>query len=137
MPKRDDPYVLVVDDEESARDLAERFLNAAGYRTTAVGNRAAALEVLMRHHVDVVVADWNLRSGLPGGTNKSADGLELLVTAGERRPGIGRLLWCSDPLGCRLAAERGIRCVEKSGRWAHLAVAVEAELPTRPLGVVR
>jgi CheY-like chemotaxis protein len=118
---RDAPLILLVDDAESARLVGVRRLGSAGYRVLAVANELAALEVLLRTHVACVVADWDL--GLHGG-----NGLNLLVKAGKRRPGIGRVLWCGAEAGCDLADELEIRCVPKGGPWSELLDAIAAEL---------
>lgn len=120
-PEADPPLVLLVDDEESARLVGERRLERAGYRVLSVANEVAALETLLQAHVSVIVSDWGL--GPHGG-----NGLNLLVKAGKRRRGIGRVLWCGDSAGCDLAAELAIRCVPKGGEWAELLAAIAAEL---------
>jgi len=119
------PLVLLVDDIESARIVGERRLRHAGYRVIPVANELAALEALIQaRDVSLIVADWNL--GPKGG-----NGLDLLVTIGKRRRDVARILWCGDPTGCDLAAELGIRCVEKDGLWSELLTAIAEELGAR------
>lgn len=54
--------VLVVDDENDARDLASMVLAQAGADVSEAASAAEALRVLSRHRVDVVVSDI----GMPG-----------------------------------------------------------------------
>ena len=61
--------VLVVDDEPDARDVVRRLLTAAGAEVIAAASAAEALELLERHHPDVLVSDI----GMPG-----EDGYELI-----------------------------------------------------------
>ena len=42
--------ILVVEDEESLRNLATRILRAAGYRVLAAGSADAAVQLLQQHH---------------------------------------------------------------------------------------
>jgi two-component system OmpR family response regulator len=63
-----DAAVLVVDDDEFIRDLVSSALRIAGFATsTAIGGREA-LDVISRHHPDLIVLDV----GLPG-----VDGFEV------------------------------------------------------------
>jgi signal transduction histidine kinase len=78
--------VLVVDDEEDARDVLTLILQDHGADVTAVGSAAAALESLRQHLPDVLVSDI----GMPGD-----DGHALLrklrsldVTQGAQLPAI-------------------------------------------------
>lgn len=54
--------VLVVDDENDARDLAAMVLAQAGADVTEAGSASEALRMLQRHRFDVVVSDI----GMPG-----------------------------------------------------------------------
>ena len=75
-----DAAVLVVDDDEFIRDLVSSALRIAGFATsTAIGGREA-LDVIARHHPDLVVLDV----GLPG-----VDGFEVcrqLRNEGDQTP---------------------------------------------------
>ena len=61
--------VLVVDDDDDQRRIAEFHLRQLGYRTLSASNRLEALDLLVRTHVDLVLADLHLQS---------ESGLELL-----------------------------------------------------------
>ncbi|MFA0750526.1 MAG: hypothetical protein SLRJCFUN_000929 [Candidatus Fervidibacter sp.] len=71
--------ILVVEDEETQRQLYCEELVAAGYETIGVGNALEAEEFLSRERVDLVVLDLNL----PG-----VSGLELLPRIHELHPGL-------------------------------------------------
>ena len=51
------PTVLVVDDESHIRDVVQYALEREGYRVVCAGDGRAALELLKREHVDLVVLD--------------------------------------------------------------------------------
>ncbi len=51
------PLVLIVDDDPSNLDSLERILSREGWRVARADSGAAALEVLRRERVDVVVSD--------------------------------------------------------------------------------
>lgn len=59
------PLVLVVEDEEEAREVAVAALEGAGCRTRRAGSGAAALELLHQGGIDLVVMDTTL-PGLDG-----------------------------------------------------------------------
>ncbi|MFT3768288.1 MAG: CHASE3 domain-containing protein [Minicystis sp.] len=61
--------VLVVEDEPDARELTERILGERGATVVAASSALDALDLLPRHHPDVVVSDI----GMPG-----MDGSELI-----------------------------------------------------------
>jgi two-component system response regulator PilR (NtrC family) len=61
--------ILVVDDEESIRDVLGIMLRKEGYDLFMAGSRAAAAKVLARDAVDMVITDVKLPDG---------DGIEIL-----------------------------------------------------------
>ena len=71
--------VLVVDDEDDARELVRRVLAESGAEARTAGSVAEALEQLARERPDVVVSDL----GMPG-----EDGFQLIrsIRAGEGEP---------------------------------------------------
>ncbi len=71
--------ILVVDDEESMRELLGIILGNAGYEVAAAANVTAAQESLKEHTFDVVVTDLRM------GTERAA-GLELLAWIRENAP---------------------------------------------------
>jgi EAL domain-containing protein (putative c-di-GMP-specific phosphodiesterase class I)/DNA-binding response OmpR family regulator len=56
----DRPVVLVVDDEHAVREVFQVALERGGYRSLGVATGAAALEVLARTPVDVVLLDRSM-----------------------------------------------------------------------------
>ena len=74
--------VLIVEDEEQVRVLAESYLREQGHRTLTAGTTDEALAVLdVADGVDLLFADIGLKDDLHGG-------LELAKLAVERRPGL-------------------------------------------------
>jgi CheY-like chemotaxis protein len=61
--------VLIVDDEESIRDLIKEVLITEGHQFELAGTGAAALEILRRKTIDLAIVDRNM----PGMT-----GIELV-----------------------------------------------------------
>src|SRR5262245_27903697 len=59
------PRVLIVEDEESIRDLVCFYLDLNGYRSVSVGEWKQALRSIGEHSFDLVVRDLNL-PGLDG-----------------------------------------------------------------------
>lgn len=66
---RDRPQVLVVDDAPDTVEVLRRNLELAGYNVLTAGSLAAALDVLGRRNVDLVITDLRM----PGGS-----GLDLV-----------------------------------------------------------
>ncbi len=65
----DSARILVVDDSPGTREVLDRNLRAEGHQVRSAANVAAALEVLGREPIDLVVTDMRM----PG-----ADGMELV-----------------------------------------------------------
>lgn len=65
----DPAHILIVDDSPATREVLERNLRAEGYEVQAAGSVAAALAILGRGPVDLVITDLRM----PG-----ADGMELV-----------------------------------------------------------
>jgi len=62
-------HILVVDDEESIRELLSEYLNNCGYEVTCAAGGQEALKYYKAHHFDVVVSDLIM---------SPIDGMELL-----------------------------------------------------------
>ena len=56
-PDGDSVHILVVDDEESIRDILQRTIQDAGYECSVAENVPQALEILDRRKTDVVITD--------------------------------------------------------------------------------
>jgi excisionase family DNA binding protein len=69
--------VLVVDDEESIRELLTKTLGLAEYEVEAIGDARAALDLLRRDRWDLLIADLRM----PG-----MDGLSLIREARRLHP---------------------------------------------------
>lgn len=77
--------VLIVEDEEQVRVLAESCLNEQGHRTVSAATPEEALAALeVTDHIDLLFTDIGLHGDLQAG-------LHLARQVAERRPGIGVL----------------------------------------------
>jgi CheY-like chemotaxis protein len=63
-------HILVVDDEESIRELLSIYLVGAGYSVTAVASLDAALEAVRQEPPDLIISDLQL---------EGADGLQTIA----------------------------------------------------------
>jgi CheY-like chemotaxis protein len=63
-------HILIVDDEESIRELLSVYLGGAGYRVTTVASLTAALEAVGQESPDLIISDLQL---------EGADGLETIA----------------------------------------------------------
>src|SRR3990172_11088437 len=61
--------VLIADDQEIVRSLCRQVVESLGYRVFLAESGARALQIMERHHVDIVIADLKM----PG-----MSGIELL-----------------------------------------------------------
>jgi len=52
--------VLIVDDNKADLELIERALKPDGYKVLSAAGPRAALQILMEHRVDIVIADHNM-----------------------------------------------------------------------------
>lgn len=64
------PEILVVDDEEHIRDLLERNLQEAGFKTVSADNGSTAIQCIVNRRPDVMLVDLSM---------PKMDGLELLT----------------------------------------------------------
>ena len=62
----DSPHLLVLEDQEDARQLLTWTLERAGCRVTAVSNATDAVTILKQGRLDGVVLDWMLTTGTTG-----------------------------------------------------------------------
>jgi len=58
--------ILVVDDEESQREIACKMLDTLGYKAKAVSSGEEAVEYLTEHTVDLIVLDMIMDPGING-----------------------------------------------------------------------
>jgi response regulator RpfG family c-di-GMP phosphodiesterase len=72
-------HILIVDDEELFREICREMLEERGYRVSLAADAPAALALLKREAVDLLVADITL----PG-----MDGLALIEKVHELHPGL-------------------------------------------------
>lgn len=59
-------YILVIDDEESIRTLAEKLLTSLGYRVSVVSSGEEAIEFLREEKVDLLLLDMLMEPGMNG-----------------------------------------------------------------------
>ena len=78
-PRAHGEVVLVVEDEDAVRRVAERILTKAGYAVRSASNGAEALEILTRGPIDLLLTDVIMPDML---------GPELAVKARAAQPGV-------------------------------------------------
>jgi DNA-binding NtrC family response regulator len=71
--------ILVVDDQESMRDMLADLLEMMGYESCTVESGSEALEKLIVQEIDLVITDLNM---------PEMDGLELMKRIKARTPGM-------------------------------------------------
>jgi DNA-binding NtrC family response regulator len=69
--------ILVVDDQESMRDMLADLLDTMGHAAHTVGGGAEALDELKRGEIDLVITDLNM---------PVMDGMELMKEIKSRTP---------------------------------------------------
>ena len=74
--------VLVVDDEPAIREVQRRLLTRAGFVVVMAATGAAARDIILTEHIDLVVSDLRM----PG----EMDGRALLAWLDSERPELGR-----------------------------------------------
>ena len=71
--------ILIVDDEEIARSNMKHVLQKDGYACTCAGNGLAALDILVKEDIDIIISDLKM---------DRMDGLELLAEVNRSYPEI-------------------------------------------------
>ncbi|HEV2552112.1 MAG TPA: PAS domain S-box protein [Stellaceae bacterium] len=117
--------VLVVDDQDDVREVVVAQLEALGFRVAHAANGKAALELLAKGGIDLLMADY----AMPG-----MSGLELARTARKRQPRLPVLLMSGYVETVRLDRQvEGARLVKKPYRLAELVEAIDGLLRRRPV----
>lgn len=78
--------ILVVEDEVDLRELITSYLSSKGYETRSADGGNAALALLERESVDLIVSDIRMPQG---------DGITLLEAVRKSRPQIPRVILVS------------------------------------------
>jgi len=124
----DKPRILVVEDNEDVRELAESMLDSAGYAVVSAPSGEEALTLLEEDQgIDLVFTDVLM----PGGMN----GLQLADQVRARRPGTPILITTGymDELPAASRAQ-SLDILTKPYRQEDLLSRVRAILPARPDG---
>lgn len=72
--------VLLVEDDDTQRQLLAKMIQQADYQCVATDNVVSAKQILQRQTIDIVLSDWKL---------KNEDGMVLLAWIREHYPDIG------------------------------------------------
>ena len=101
--RRGDERILIVDDEETLRNLTKDFLENLGYQLETAESAEAALELCSRedHPYRLILMDL----GMPGIGGEARAG--QIARDRSRDPGAGRLRLYRSPGFCRSASLRG------------------------------
>ncbi len=105
------PSVLLVDDDPAVLESLGRLLHRAGFRVLQAGGTGAALALLWRERVDIIVSDLRM----PG-----VDGLDFLERARAVAPRARRIL-----LTGHLSAEAAVRAINRGEVFRCLAKPVD------------
>jgi len=111
--------ILMIDDEETLRDLVSWTCRKRGHDFVGVGNIAAALEVLAAKSFDILLVDMNLRG------QDGADALREIRAAGHASPAV---IFSGDTSTVDMNVLRplgALACVEKSGDMKPLMQVIE------------
>ena len=114
---REPARILLVDDDDTLRDLVASALSANGHILVEAADGATALELLASHAVDIAVIDF----AMPG-----MNGAVLATLIAERWPGLPVLFASgfSDTEAIERAVGKGARIVQKPFRIDELLAAV-------------
>lgn len=117
--------ILVVEDNEDVRDLAEAMLEAADYEVLSAPSGERALELLEKEQVDLVFTDVIM----PGGMN----GLQLVEQVHASKPGMPVLVTTGymDELPARGARDKSLEVLAKPYQHQDLLDRVHAALHAR------
>ncbi len=117
------PTILLVEDSEDVRQVADQYLRSLGYRVLAAASGEEALDLLERTgRVDLLFTDVMM----PGGMN----GLQLAERARKRRPGLPVLLTTGymDELVTEGAGAPSMTVLSKPYRRSELAESIRNTL---------
>jgi DNA-binding response OmpR family regulator len=68
VPETETRRVLIVEDENAAREASKQYLQRQGYAVSVAADAAGAMRQVEAHPPNIVVCDWNLGEG-PSGTD--------------------------------------------------------------------
>jgi CheY-like chemotaxis protein len=132
--------ILVVDDEESIREMIREGLAARGFNVQTAASVEEALSLMERRPFHAVLCDLNLRAG--AGAEGSGLGLYAAVTnatrTGERKP---FFLFMSGELAAAAVTEQlaqaGAQTIQKPFRISDLIAILSAALGKSPNGAAQ
>jgi PAS domain S-box-containing protein len=132
--------ILVVDDEESIREMIREGLSARGFNVQTAASVEEALALLGRHSFHAVLCDLNLRAG--AGAESSGLGLYAAVMngtrSGEHKP---FFLFMSGELAAAAVTEQlahaGAQTIQKPFRISDLIAILSNALRKSPSGAAQ
>lgn len=100
----DQPRILIVDDEQSMREMTRQLFAKAGYDVLLAGDGVSALEVLAREFIDVVLTDIRM---------PRLDGVQLLQAIRNLAPDVVVVMmtahWTQDSADWKEAEQLGAK----------------------------
>lgn len=113
-------HILIIDDEQSIRDVLTQYLTASGYRVSVVASALDAIDQVRKEPPDLIISDLQL---------EDADGLELIGQIKTQLPNLPVILLTGvlfDPEVVRdILRARVTRYLEKTAPLSKLVESIQ------------
>lgn len=120
-------HILVIDDEQSIRDVLTQYLTASGYRVSVVSSALEAVDQVRKEPPDLIISDLQL---------EDADGLEMIAQIKTQLPHLPVILLTGvlfDPEVVRdILRAKVTRYIEKTASLSTVVTAIHEILGPKP-----